>query len=678
MERLKEFSSKFIGFVKEEAIENNQSVEQQFTEDVIEYIKEEGLAMSPELFYCESTEHKSMTDYYKINAFDYSETSGILDLFITLYVEQKSENIPELTIKRIENAHNAIVHFLNLCTRNNKLFDYYREKGMDDIAEIVGLIGTEFADKHISFVRFFILSNCVFKDEYEFSQEIDISGKPIDCEFSLWDINAIQKSDVAAREDGNININFADIAKPIECLEMSESNSVRSYLAIIPASILAKVYDTYKARLLNQNVRNYLGGKIKVNKKMIATLRTNPAMFFAYNNGISSTATQVELIKDETGKIQIKGVVNWQIVNGGQTTNTIYTIYKSKEKSLLDNVFVTLKVSEILLQDEKEKGATISDIARYANSQTQIKESDLCANDKYMLDLEDLSKSEMTPGGSKRKDTYWFFERMRAQYDNDKRLNKGKKWELAHPKNQKFSKTDIAKWEMSWNLYPHIASKGGEVCFDKFFSLYLEKHLINVDRTYYRNLIAKAILYQSIEQINKEKGVKGYLNIICNYVMATIAHKTNKNLNLDYIWNHQDIHPQLVSYIVLASDIVNKYILKVGEDGTNPSVKAKKDSFWNDIMLRMVKLPELDKVLLAVHNDNELTDEEKSHMEDFSKYTIEDWSKLSSWGKANKKLSLLERKKIDHIVAMKNLGKDIPYTMANDALSIIEKFKGLI
>ena len=102
MESLKEFSSKFIGFVKEEAIENNQSVEQQFTEDVIEYIKEEGLAMSPELFYCESTEHKSMTDYYKINAFDYSETSGILDLFITLYVEQKSDNIPELTIKRIE------------------------------------------------------------------------------------------------------------------------------------------------------------------------------------------------------------------------------------------------------------------------------------------------------------------------------------------------------------------------------------------------------------------------------------------------------------------------------------------------------------------------------------------------------------------------------------------------
>ena len=91
---------------------------------------------------------------------------------------------------------------------------------------------------------------------------------------------------------------------------------------------------------------------------------------------------------------------------------------------------------------------------------------------------------------------------------------------------------DIAKWEMSWNQYPHIASKGGEVCFDKFFSLYLEKHLINVDRTYYRNLIAKAILYQAIEQINKEKGVKGYLNIICNYVMATIAQKTNKNLNL--------------------------------------------------------------------------------------------------------------------------------------------------
>lgn len=676
MESIKEFSSKFIGFVKEEAIESNLSVEQKFTEDVIEYIKEEGLAMSPELFYCESTEYKTLTDYYKVNAFDYSETSGILDLFITIYVDQKSDNIPELTIKRIENAHNAIVHFLNLCTKNTKMYDHYREKEMDDIAEIVGLINTEFSDKHISFVRFFILSNCIFKDEYEFSQEIEISGRTIDCEFSLWDISAIQKSDIAAREDGNINIVFSDIANPIECLEMSESNSVRSYLAIIPASVLAKVYDKYKARLLNQNVRNYLGGKIKVNKKMIATLRSNPAMFFAYNNGISSTATQVDLIKDETGRKQIKGVVNWQIVNGGQTTNTIYTIYKSKEKALLDNVFITLKVSEILLHDEKEKGATISDIARYANSQTQIKESDLCANDKYMLDIENFSKSEVTPAGSKRRDTYWFFERMRAQYDNDKRSNKSKKWENAHPKNQRFSKTDIAKWEMSWYLYPHIASKGGEVCFDKFFSMYLEKHLISVDRTYYRNLIAKAILYQAIEQINKEKGVKGYLNIICNYVMATISQKTNKNLNLDYIWTHQDIHPQLITFIVEASDIVNKYILKVSEDGTNPSVKAKKDSFWNDIMLRMVKLPELDNILFAVHNDNELTEDEKKQIEAFTQYSIEDWVKLSSWGKAHRKLSLLERKKIDHVVAMKNQGKEIPYSMANDALIIIDKFKG--
>ena len=79
---------------------------------------------------------------------------------------------------------------------------------------------------------------------------------------------------------------------------MNENGGVKSYLAIMPAVILARVYKQYKTRLLNQNVRNYLGGTIKVNKGMAKTLRENPAMFFAYNNGISSTATHVGLHED--------------------------------------------------------------------------------------------------------------------------------------------------------------------------------------------------------------------------------------------------------------------------------------------------------------------------------------------------------------------------------------------
>ena len=96
---LKDFARDFTDLVREEAVENGTSVEQQFTETVLEYIKEEGAAVSPELFYCVNKDCTRPTeaDYYKINAFDYSETAGILDLFVTVYLE--AEGLTEL--KRI-------------------------------------------------------------------------------------------------------------------------------------------------------------------------------------------------------------------------------------------------------------------------------------------------------------------------------------------------------------------------------------------------------------------------------------------------------------------------------------------------------------------------------------------------------------------------------------------------
>ena len=50
---------------------------------------------------------------------------------------------------------------------------------------------------------------------------------------------------------------------------------------------------------MDQNVRNYLGGKIKVNARIAKTLREAPEMFFSYNNGISSTASEVVIKKSD-------------------------------------------------------------------------------------------------------------------------------------------------------------------------------------------------------------------------------------------------------------------------------------------------------------------------------------------------------------------------------------------
>lgn len=674
---LKDFARDFMDLIREESVENGISVEQHFTETVLDYIQEEGAAVSPELFYCINKECARPTDvdFYKINAFDYSETAGILDLFITSYIE--GEGLNELSKKKIEMAHNALMHFLTECLRDDKMYRKYLVED-PEVAEVIETIRSEFKNKNVSLIRFFVLSNGQLKIDYPFPSEVKIGETDYDFEFNIWDISAIRNSEIAAQHDGAIDIDFEnEFANSIECLEMGEGNEVKSYLAIMPAVILAKVYKQYKTRLLNQNVRNYLGGTIKVNKGMAKTLREDPSMFFAYNNGISSTATKVNIRQGEGGKLYITNVTNWQIVNGGQTTNTIYNMYSRNID--LQNAYVTLKISEINFDDEKKKSHAISDIARYANSQTQIKESDLAANIDYMLKLDEISKSEWTPANSARKNTQWFFERMRGQYDNAKgepRTKRAKDFVVQHPKKQRFTKTDISKWEMAWAIHPDVASKGGEQSFDYFHKTQLKVDGIDVDKKYFRHLIAKAIIYQSISEICKQSGIKGYINIICNYVLAILAWKSRGNLDLDYIWNHQEIHPTMRVTIEQAADIVNKYILKLGQEGLNPTVKAKKEQFWKEITLRMAGLPELDKVLLAV-NEEELTAENQEKIEHFEQMQRDIWRQLATWGKDSKKLSLLERKKLDHVYALMGADKKLPFNIISDVMDIYKKSEDL-
>lgn len=669
-QNLKDFAREFIGYVKEDALENNVSNEVQLTQTILEYIQEEGTVLSPEIHYCynKQCERPSQPGYYKITAFDYSESTGILDIFTTCYLE--GDGIVELTKKREELAFNAAVHFVTRCVQEGESYKNF-VLSEQETAEVIETIHDEFTNKNIQLIRFFILSNGLEKNGMYYPTEVSISDKPYDCELHVWDINAVWNSDNAAQNDGAIDIDFNNrYGCSIECMMTRENDSVKSYLAIMPATVLAEVYKNYNTYLLNKNVRNYLGGHIKVNKRMAQTLRENPCMFFAYNNGISSTADSVTT-ETRDGKIYITAVSNWQIVNGGQTTNTICNMYKQNVD--LKNVDITLKISEIKISNETKKSDAISDIARFANSQTQIKDSDLAANINYMLRLDEASKKEWTPIGSKRTNTQWFFERMRGQYDLDKGKTRTKQKEFTktHPKKQRFTKTDISKWEMAWRGYPEIASKGGEQSFNKFYDIYLKNNEIIADSDYFHHLIAKAILYQFIGERCKQKEIRGYVNIISNYVLATIAWKTEDNLDLDYIWQKQDINPLMIQAIDESIDVVNNYILNLAERGLNPTVSAKKTDFWNLIRTQMGKIS-IDKAVFGTTID-ESSPENKALKERFNSIDIDIWAQLSKWGKHTKKLSLLERKKLDHTHTLSKNGKIIPISMIKDVLGILKK-----
>lgn len=136
--------------------------------------------------------------------------------------------------------------------------------------------------------------------------------------------------------------------------------------------------------ILFDNVRGFLG-ETPFNEKILDTLLYEPEKFFLYNNGITITADDI-IVKpvkmDECYKVEL---VNYQIVNGGQTLRTIYKFideYPDKVNNLAKSS-VLIRFFKTGLED-----GLINKVAEYTNSQNAINGRDLRSVDDIQLDIE--------------------------------------------------------------------------------------------------------------------------------------------------------------------------------------------------------------------------------------------------------------------------------------------------
>lgn len=83
---------------------------------------------------------------------------------------------------------------------------------------------------------------------------------------------------------------------------------------------------TLRRSLFNDNVRDYLGNKGNVNHEIEETIKKEPEMFLLCNNGITIVCSDFEQVRDKLVKIE-----NPQIVNGCQTSNSIFNLRNTEE-----------------------------------------------------------------------------------------------------------------------------------------------------------------------------------------------------------------------------------------------------------------------------------------------------------------------------------------------------------
>ena len=113
------------------------------------------------------------------------------------------------------------------------------------------------------------------------------------------------------------------------------------------------------------DVRVFRQARGKINKGIRVTLENQPAIFFAYN-GITATA-EAEEIDDEGGRLLLRRLRNFQIVNGGQTTASIHAAKRAKID--VSGRFVQMKLSVV---NHERASRLVPKISEYANSQNRV------------------------------------------------------------------------------------------------------------------------------------------------------------------------------------------------------------------------------------------------------------------------------------------------------------------
>ncbi len=334
--------------------------------------------------------------------------------------------------------------------------------------------------------------------------ELSLGTQEVDVQ--LWDIGRLARMETSTKGREEIEINFAEeYGCGIPALSAGLDGEARyeSYMCVMPGSVLAALYDRFGGRILEQNVRAFLGEGRKVNKGIRETLRNEPGMFFAFNNGLTVTVSDLVIERQGDGQTAITSAKGLQVVNGGQTTASLY--WARKAGIDLSNVHVQMKLSR-LPEDGFEDA--VHNIARFANAQNAVSASDLFAGHPYFKRLEALSRQTLAPP-AKAGDVngYWYFERTTGSYKVELKRKAGmaaKTWQLIHPKRQMLTKTDVARYEVTFGCLPHIVSSGGQkniAAFGKVISQAWNSDPEAFDVEYFRRLVGRAIITRSIDAL---------------------------------------------------------------------------------------------------------------------------------------------------------------------------------
>ena len=559
-----------------------------FTEIVMSHMANIGMAFEPEPCHYERTIGNARL---RLGGYAVSEDADQLDLFVSLYAGV--ETVTPIADRETKTAAEQCLRFLKRCAEGRLASTMDRS---DDAYRVVHTIHESYSS--LDQIRIYVLTDRQAKAKNFRAREVQ--GRTVKLE--VMDIERLWRHWSEGKPRDELVVNFQEVSGgALPCVYVQGEMADYDYaLTAIPGEALRFMYEKYDARLLEANVRSFLSATGKVNRGIRDTLRATPEHFMAYNNGIVLVVDEMHLARTADGSPGIAWLKGMQIVNGGQTTASIYFSKKKTPEIDLGRVRIPAKIIRLRMDNPVGEEGLISDISKYANSQNSVRLSDMSSNKPFHRRVEQLSLSVYCPDGVGR----WFYERAAGSYKTmlaregttPARLRKLK---LDIPFARKITKTDLAKFLNAWDCSPHLVSLGAQKNFERFMGGPTDadgEETQVLDVAAYKQMIAKAIIFKATHKLVRPMFTAFQANVAA-YTVSVLSKKVGGRLDLDRIWQEQDISESLRDQLQVWAREVND-TLHASANGRMISEWAKKPECWEAVQAAplsraMASIPEL-------------------------------------------------------------------------------------
>ena len=574
-EQMRQFNEELLDEIKEYKNNEKCSTEDAFTNVFATYVVDAGESY---IANCNIMSYKKEFEKAKINGYVFDEYFQTLTLVVSSF-----EN--RITISKMGKTD-----IIKNCKLASKFYRMCKSGYFNDVEEtdpgyiIADYIGNY--ERDIENIQVILFTNKETVPEIPESIKID----KIVVKFDVWDLERVCQCVWQKKAHEDMVIRFQNkYFNPLKMIKVKQENDIYDcYIGVISGQCLAEIYRDEGQRLIEKNVRSFLQATGKINQGIKKTLGEEPEMFMTYNNGISTTAKSIvidEKNSDETF-VTIKEITDWQIVNGGQTTASIYNALQSG----VDISAVNVQMKLTVIRDQSRAEEMVGYISKYANSQNKINMSDFSANEVYHVEMERLSRTTYVPAETGKSTIRWYYERARGQYmvdvNRQPTITLKKKFKELNPKSMCISKTVAAKCMMAWMKYPYTVSKGLETNFIEFSAMIKKGDVPEPTESTYVSMISKVILFKECDKLVAKQNFGGYKAQINYYTVALLSEFHADMVDDWYIWKNQTISPEL-------SLLLEDLILKIWNHFMNPEVKGinitqwcKKEDCWKLLKAR--------------------------------------------------------------------------------------------